>query len=78
VWAGARALLWGGSDEGDTNAIYVPARDVWEPFETEGAPPNRYGHSCVWTGDEMLLWGGEVAGGDGAIVGTGFAYRLGE
>jgi hypothetical protein len=43
-------------------ALYDPARDVWTPMATAGAPKPRFEHILAWTGDRVLVWGGGEQG----------------
>ena len=69
VWTGSKMIVWGGYDEGtDTllgdGGIYDPARDVWTPLSTTGAPTARLLHTGVWTGSRLVVWGGQASSGD--------------
>lgn len=69
VWTGSEMIIFGGRGPTagsreptvlpqNTGARYDPARDLWTPTETNGAPAPRLQHSAVWTGNEMIVWGG--------------------
>jgi len=63
VWTGTRMIVWGGGAgvlEGafNTGAIYNPARNVWEPITSTGAPIARTRHTAVWYINKLLIWGG--------------------
>lgn len=64
VWTGSEMLVWGGVRYSpdqivfNTGGRYDPARDLWIPLPTDGAPAARTGHTAIWTGQEMIIWGG--------------------
>jgi N-acetylneuraminic acid mutarotase len=63
VWAGDRAVLWGGYYNGtftNNGAMYYPEQDVWVPVRAQGAPDTTYQAPLgVWTGQDVLVWGGQ-------------------
>jgi hypothetical protein len=85
VWAGSRALVWGGigwpTTGGEvtlkTGAAYDPLTDAWDelprPFDEAG----RRSHTAVWTGSEMIVWGGRrILGQTGQeLLQSGIRYR---
>jgi hypothetical protein len=51
-------------------AFYDPARDVWTPMASAGAPSPRFDHLLAWTGDRVLVWGGGDKGTGDVTLGT--------
>lgn len=69
VWSGTHLLLWHSNESGAVVAsMYDPDQDLWESFETDGAPRGVVG--ALWTGAEMLAWAYER--GRGYVVGGGY------
>lgn len=68
VWAGDRAIVWGGNDLFDiplsTGASFVPATNQWIDVADDGAPQARWRHTAVWDGDGMIVWGGNPCLGE--------------
>ena len=71
VWAGGRAVLWGGVDESasritNLGEIIDPATGAIVPTSMENVPVRRQYHVAVAAGDRMFVFGG---GGSGSASG---------
>ena len=85
VWAGTRAILWGGR-EGDAQSVnpvvYVGTGLLIEPGNctatTIAAAPNapspRSHHTAVWTGSRMIVFGGNSGTFGGTRYSDGASY----
>ncbi len=75
VWTGREAIIWGGTNSGNTQAFadgaaYDPTDRRWHLL-----PPSplsaRLDATAIWTGDELIVFGGDDAQGneqfDGAV-----------
>jgi len=75
VWTGTRALLWGGSADGQPvggGALYDPAADTWTSIAGGGGPSARTGAATAWSGTELYVVGGSA---DGVTeLNDGYAY----
>lgn len=66
VWAGDRAVFWGGAigsifetggEGAGDGATYSPAEDSWSLLSEEGLG-RRIGAAGAWTGTQVMIWGG--------------------
>ncbi len=76
VWTGSEMIVWGGSDQSNTQlntgGRYDPATDNWTAMNIANAPDPRWFHSTVWSGSEMIIWGGF---GDNIRLNSGGRYN---